>query len=125
MFYYGILDGKDDVWGVRIPDLPGCHGGGSTPEAAMSDAMSAASTWLSGDDAPEPSIMAKISTQVGTSEALVIIPVETDSGKTVRANITIDSGLLADIDRASKIHGLSRSGFIAKAAREKITSLVA
>ena len=124
MFYYGILDGKDDVWGVRIPDLPGCHGGGSTPEAAMCDAISAASAWFSGDKAPEPSVMAKISTQVETGEALVILPVDTESGKIVRANITIDSGLLADIDRASKIHGLSRSGFIAKAAREKIASLV-
>ncbi|TIL61817.1 MAG: DNA-binding protein, partial [Mesorhizobium sp.] len=25
--YVGILDGADDVWGVRVPDLPGCHGG--------------------------------------------------------------------------------------------------
>ena len=39
--YVGILDGKDDVWGVRIPDVPGCYGGGPTPEAAIADATSA------------------------------------------------------------------------------------
>ncbi len=33
--YVGILDGSGTVWGVRVPDLPGCHGGGETPEAAI------------------------------------------------------------------------------------------
>lgn len=37
----GILDGSDDVWGVRIPDVAGCHGGGPTFEAALADATSA------------------------------------------------------------------------------------
>jgi len=40
-YFVGILDGQDDVWGVRVPDLPGCHGGGPSPEAAIQDAVSA------------------------------------------------------------------------------------
>jgi predicted RNase H-like HicB family nuclease len=44
-YYVGILDGSDDVWGVRVPDCPGCHGGGATPEAAISDAISALREW--------------------------------------------------------------------------------
>ena len=43
--YGGILDGSEDVWGIRIPDLPGCHGGGATPDAAISDVVSAARDW--------------------------------------------------------------------------------
>src|SRR5438067_6708016 len=39
--YVGILDGSRRTWGVRFPDLPGCHGGGATPEAAIADAVSA------------------------------------------------------------------------------------
>lgn len=39
--YVGLLDGSGDVWGVVIPDLPGIHGGGPTPEAAIVDAISA------------------------------------------------------------------------------------
>ena len=39
--YVGVLDGADDVWGVRIPDLPGCVGGGATPDAALADAIEA------------------------------------------------------------------------------------
>jgi predicted RNase H-like HicB family nuclease len=44
--FVGILDGSGKVYGVRIPDLPGCYGGGATPEAAIADAMSAAREWI-------------------------------------------------------------------------------
>jgi len=44
--YIGILDGKGKTWGVRLPDLPGCYGGGVTAEAAIADAMSAAREWI-------------------------------------------------------------------------------
>ena len=37
-YYVGVLDGGGEVWGVRIPDIPGCVGGGKTPEAAIADA---------------------------------------------------------------------------------------
>ena len=123
MFYYGILDGSGDVFGVRIPDLPGCHGGGETPEAAMSDAMSAACAWIDGEDAPKPSSMESVLSHLEPGEALVIIPVERDSGRVVRANITVDAGLLADIDHAAKLRGLTRSAFLSSAAREKISAM--
>ena len=45
MDYVGILDGKGKTWGVRIPDLPGCHGGGETPDEAVTDATTAAREW--------------------------------------------------------------------------------
>ncbi|WP_081717827.1 type II toxin-antitoxin system HicB family antitoxin [Hyphomicrobium nitrativorans] len=43
MKYVGLLDGSGDVWGVMIPDAPGVHGGGATPEEAIADATSALS----------------------------------------------------------------------------------
>jgi predicted RNase H-like HicB family nuclease len=43
--YVGILDGSGDTWGVRVADLPGCHGGGDTAQAAIADAVSAAREW--------------------------------------------------------------------------------
>lgn len=42
----GILDGSGSTWGVRIPDLPGCHGAGATPGDAVRDAASAAQDWI-------------------------------------------------------------------------------
>ena len=58
--YIGILDGGGEAFGVRIPDLPGCFGGGATPEAAVADAMSAAPEWIAHREskeraAPKPS----------------------------------------------------------------------
>ena len=127
--YIGILDGHGDVWGVRIPDLPGCHGGGATAELAIADAMAAARDWLehrrrAGRDAPTPRTLAdvmaaaEIDTSVG--EAAVLIPVVLDAGRTVRANLTFDAGLLDAIDQAAKRLGLTRSAFLATAARDKI-----
>ena len=40
-FYVGVLDGAKDVWGVRIPDIPGCVGGGASAEAAIADVAAA------------------------------------------------------------------------------------
>jgi predicted RNase H-like HicB family nuclease len=40
-YYIGILDGAREAWGVRVPDFPGVHGGGATPDAAIADAISA------------------------------------------------------------------------------------
>jgi predicted RNase H-like HicB family nuclease len=40
--YFGILDGGDGVWGVRVPDLPGCHRGGHTASAAREKIFSGA-----------------------------------------------------------------------------------
>ena len=51
---------------------------------------------------------------------LAIVPLLLDSGRAVRANLSLDSGLLDAIDEAAKVHGLTRSAFLASAAREKI-----
>lgn len=49
--YVGILDGSGGAWGVRVPDLPGCHGGGDTAQVAIADAVSAAREWAEHRDA--------------------------------------------------------------------------
>ena len=121
--YVGILDGSGSVWGVRIPDLPGCHGGGETAEAAITDAISAAREWAehrsaTGAALPNPSPVGQVGVEVG--ETAVMIPLVLDSGRSVRANLSLDAALLAAIDEAAGVRGLTRSAFIASAAREKI-----
>jgi metal-responsive CopG/Arc/MetJ family transcriptional regulator len=51
-----------------------------------------------------------------------MIPLLVDSGRTVRANVTFDAGLLEAIDAAASQRGLTRSAFLASAAREKIAA---
>lgn len=127
--YVGILDGERDVWGVRIPDLPGCHGGGASPEEAIADVTSAAREWAemhlsTGLTLP---VARKLSVILETEridlaagESAVMIPLIVDSGRPVRANLSLDAGLLAAIDAEAARRGLTRSAFIAGAARDKI-----
>jgi predicted RNase H-like HicB family nuclease len=125
--FIGILDGGDDVWGVRVPDIDGCVGGGATPEAAIADAIRALRDVLgykrsSGTKLPRASSIAEIlkRDKLRKDESTVILPVVLDSGRTVRANLTLDAGLLDAIDTAAERAGVTRSAFIAGAAREKL-----
>ncbi|WP_442581050.1 type II toxin-antitoxin system HicB family antitoxin [Mesorhizobium sp. ASY16-5R] len=127
--YVGILDGATEVWGVRIPDAPGCHGGGSTPEEAINDATSALREWAetflgTSDSMPVARNVAELLSggeiDTGAGESAVLIPLLLDSGRPVRANLSLDSGLLAAIDEEARRRGLTRSAFLASAAREKI-----
>jgi predicted RNase H-like HicB family nuclease len=126
--FLGIMDGGGKNWGVRVPDLPGCHGAGSTPGAALADAISAAREWAEhragkGFALPAPTSLERLMAgEVQAGEVIVDIPVLLDSGRPVRANLSLDAALLADIDQAAKQCGLTRSGFIASAVREKILS---
>jgi len=51
-----------------------------------------------------------------------MVPLLIDVGRPAKANLSIDAGLLAAIDEAASARGLTRSAFLAGAAREKIES---
>jgi predicted RNase H-like HicB family nuclease len=127
--YVGVIDESEGTWGVRIPDLPGCYGAGASAEDAIRDAASAAREWIEhqtgGAKTLPPArtagdILASGELDIAAGEAAVIIPVLIDDGRTVRANLTFDAGLLRAIDAAARLRGLTRSAFLASAAREKI-----
>ena len=69
---------------------------------------------------PAASPLEVIADGVEAGEVIVGLPVLLDAGRPVRANLSLDAGLLAEIDRAAKARGLTRSAFMASAAREKI-----
>jgi predicted RNase H-like HicB family nuclease len=128
IYYVGVLDGARGVWGVRVPDIPGCVGGGATPEAAIADAAAALRDVIGhkrkgGFAVPRPSTLSDIvsSGEIAEGESAVMIPFLLDSGRTVRANVSLDAALLEAIDSAAKERGLTRSAFLASAAREKIS----
>lgn len=127
--YIGIIDEDAGTWGVRIPDLPGCYGAGATADDAIKDAASAAREWIAhqsgeGIVAPHARSVAEIlgsgDMDATAGDAAVVIPVLLDDGRTMRANVTFDAGLLRAIDAAASQRGLTRSAFLASAAREKI-----
>ena len=57
---------------------------------------------------------------VRARETGVMVPLLLDSGRPVLANLPLDAALPAAIDEAARARGLTRSAFIASAAREKI-----
>ena len=125
--YFGVIDQSGKTWGVTIPDIAGAVGVGPTLEAAIDSATIAlreiAQHMASGGYAlPEPSPLPDLlaSGEWGSAPATVLIPLLLDAGRTVRANLTFDAGLLEAIDKEAKLRGLTRSAFLASAAREKI-----
>jgi predicted RNase H-like HicB family nuclease len=126
-YYVGILDGAKDVWGVRMPDVPGCHGGGATPEAAIADAISALREFASHRAAKGIALKSPRRVQAviadkaagfdaAAGESIVMVPLILDRGRPVKANISLDAGLLEAIDDEAVRRGLTRSGFLASAA---------
>ena len=126
-YYVAILDGRRNVWGVRFPDFPGCHGGGPTPDAAIADATSALNMFAAmmvadGEPIPAARTIDQIAPDEapGIGESLVMIPLVVDKGRPVTANISLDAGLLEAIDAEAKRRGLTRSAFMISAALDKI-----
>jgi len=125
--YVGVLDGSGSVWGVRFPDVPGCVGAGPSPEDAIADATAALRDVMAYRrserfELPKASTVSEVlaSGEIGPGEAAILIPLVLDSGRTMRANLTFDAGLLSAIDDEANRRGLTRSAFLASAAREKL-----
>ena len=130
MQYVGILDGGGNVWGVRVPDVQGCVGGGRSPEEAVSGAIEALRDLLadykgSGTSIRPPRSLTEITADPENAfdpklESLVMVPVIQDAGRIVKANISIDAGALAAIDAAAGRRGMTRSAFLTSAALHAI-----
>jgi predicted RNase H-like HicB family nuclease len=131
--YIALVDGQAGAYGVVVPDLPGCTSGGATIDEALLNAQEAISLWADemnahGGEIPAPRPMEEatqdpdIAAAINTGSALALVPLVRNSGQPTRANISLDRGLLEAIDEAAAARGLTRSAFLATAAREKIAN---
>lgn len=131
--YVAIVDGKPGAFGVVVPDLPGCTSAGATVDAALRNAVEAVTLWVEdaradGEKIPKPRSAeklrqdAEVQAALANGGVLAYVPLVRDSGRPVKANLSLDAGLLEAIDEAAERRGLTRSAFLASAAREKIES---
>jgi predicted RNase H-like HicB family nuclease len=125
--YVVLIDGKPGAFGVVFPDCPGCTAMGETVEEALANAIEALADWaLDADPMPVPRSVAQlrrdpdVKASLAEGDALALVPLVLDEGRPVKANLSIDAGLLAAIDEAARVRGLSRSAFLSSAARDKI-----
>lgn len=131
-YYLGIVEkDADSAWGMWFPDMPGCF-----PAADEFDDLPRVAAELlrqhvealesNGRDVPEPRPIAEVMADKEARRSLkagattMLVPLFADPGRTVRVNVTVDRGLLEQIDEAADARGLTRSAFLAQAAREKI-----
>jgi predicted RNase H-like HicB family nuclease len=125
-YYPAIIDhdaGTD--FGVTFPDFPGCVTTGETVQQAAVFAAEALAFHVEGmvedgDTIPDPSAPDVAIDGEGSVVARVLVPVEVP-GRVVRANISLDEGLLSRLDNAAAAAGMSRSGFIAEAVRHRLS----
>ena len=130
--YVGLIDGKRGAYGVVIPDFPGCTAMGRTIEEALHHASEAALEWCAAvsetnaGKLPKPRPMEtvlndpEIREDIALGAVPMIMPVIFEARRPTKANLSLDAGLLRAIDEAATAHGLTRSAFLASAARDKI-----
>jgi predicted RNase H-like HicB family nuclease len=131
-YYLGIVE-KDagSAWGMWFPDMPGCF-----PAADDFDDLPRVAAEVlrqhvealesNGRNISAPRPMTEVMVDKEVRKALrggattMLVPLLADPGRTVRVNVTVERGLLDQIDEAAEARGLTRSAFLAQAAREKI-----
>jgi predicted RNase H-like HicB family nuclease len=132
-FYTGLVDrSAGGALGVWFPDLPGATSAGASIDEIYANAMEAIRLWAQdaiadGETVPPPRSMSELLQDEEVKEALkedsatlVQVPLLLDGGRPTRVNVSLESGLLEAIDAAARERGLTRSAFLASAAREKI-----
>lgn len=125
--YFAVVHkDPDSAFGVHFPDLPTVFSAADLEEDLIDNAIEALRLYGESETLPEPSaidaVVAREDVRRDLAEGAFLIRVpliETDS-RVVRANLTFEAGMLRAIDEAAAKRGLTRSAFLASAARKEI-----
>lgn len=130
--YVAVIEkDADSAYGVWFPDVEGCFSAGDTLEEAVANAAAALRQHVEALESAGKSVPPArsidnvlpdedVAAAVATGAVLFAVPLFADAGRTVRINVSLDKGLVDRIDAAASARGLTRSAFLAQAAREKI-----
>ena len=123
-FYAVVHKDEDSAFGVTFPDLPGCFSAADRIEDVLPNACEALELWFEDAENVVPMRLDQVRQMVAEDLAagafLIAVPRIVRMGKQVRANISLDRGMLDAIDRAASERSLTRSAFLADAARNEI-----
>lgn len=132
-YFVALVHKAHPGYGVTFPDLPGCISGGDTVDDALANAAEAAAMHIAGlsDDGADVPVGRGVddlradpefAEDFDGHELVSLVPVALPD-KTVRINVTMESRLLAAIDRTAERLGSTRSGFLAEAARARLAEV--
>jgi predicted RNase H-like HicB family nuclease len=134
MHYVAVVEKEaGSAFGVWFPDVEGCFSAGDTLDEAVANAAAALRQHVGSLESAgrQVSLARNVDTVLRDKDVkeslksgalLFAVPLLADAGRTVRINVSLDKALVDQIDEAASVRGLTRSAFIAQAAREKITS---
>ena len=113
--YPAFLDGEAGAYGVTFPDLPGIAAMGETMDDALLHAEEALRDYVTETEADgarvaEASPIERVAPPEGAT--LVSIPLIRLSGRTVRANLTLDEGVVAFMDSEARRRQMTRKAFV-------------
>jgi predicted RNase H-like HicB family nuclease len=132
--YVAVIEKEpDSAFGVWFPDVEGCFSAGETVEEAVANAAAALRQHVEAIESaggrvtparPIDEVLRDedVATSLEAGAVMFAVPLLADAGRTVRINISLDKALVDLIDSAATARGLTRSAFLAQAAREKIGS---
>lgn len=118
----------DSDYSVDFPDFPGCVTAGSTLEEARLMAAEALVLHIDGmiedrETIPAPSTLDRVMDDDNSRGAIAfLVHVSDRAPQPVRFNASFPGDLLADVDREASRRGLTRSGFLARAAKRELKS---
>lgn len=123
-FHAVVHKDEDSAFGVQFPDLPGCFSAADAIEDVIPNAVEALSLWFEDSEETEPraveAIRADAASDLADGAFLVMVPWIGRNSKPARVNISLDRGMLDAIDTAAAMRRLTRSAFLAEAARNEI-----
>ena len=125
--YIGLIhkEARSD-YGVSFPDFPGVVTAGKDLDDARVMAEEALTLHVEGlledgEALPEPSSLEAVMTDPENKNGVaILVAVKSAASKSVRVNVTLPEDVLERIDKYAEAHGLSRSGFLAMAAKQAI-----
>jgi len=132
MNYVAVIEKEpDSAFGIWFPDVEGCFSAGDTLDEAVANAAAALRQHVEAVESAGRSVLPArsvdevlldedVAASVEGGAVLFAVPLLADAGRTVRINISLDKALVDQIDTAAGARGLTRSAFLAQAAREKI-----
>ncbi len=131
MRYTALVDGKSGAYGVVFPDILGCNAMGKTVEEALAHAAEVLREFADdlGPALPPPrpieALLADsvVAGEIAEGAVLASVPLVRATGKPVKANISIDEGVLAALDEEAGRRQLTRSALIELLAREGLPML--
>jgi predicted RNase H-like HicB family nuclease len=112
---------RNSDYGVSFPDFPGCITAGKTLDEASRMAAEALALHIrgmieDGEAVPEPSKVDDTAADAAKRGAIAFLVRADPPDATVRVNITARESQLAKIDALAEASGLTRSGYMVRAA---------